>query len=55
MQYPKVPKLTLELRISVRLLRVTRKRPLSFMIGAEMVVIIRRIDETSSRKTPTLL
>jgi hypothetical protein len=51
-QWPKVPNVTEELRMSLLLVRVTFKMAISWMTGAEIVVIKRRIAEAKSRKVP---
>jgi hypothetical protein len=51
-QWPNVPNVTEELRMSVLLVRVTFKMAISLMTGAEIVVIKRRIAEAKRRKVP---
>ena len=52
-QWPNVPKVTDELRISDLLVSITFKIPMSVMTGAEMVVMRRRMAAANSRKVPT--
>ena len=52
MQWPKVPKVTEELRISLLLVSSTFRMEISGMTGAEMVVIKRRIAEAKRRNVP---
>ena len=51
-QWPNVPKVTDELRISVLLVSMTFKIAISPITGAEMVVMRRRTAEANSRKVP---
>jgi len=53
MQWPKVPNVTEELRMSVLLVSITFKIAMSPTTGAEMVVMRIRIADTNSRKVPT--
>ncbi len=53
MQWPKVPNVTEELRISVLLVSMTFKMAMSPITGAEMVVTRSRIAAAKSRKVPT--
>lgn len=52
-QWPNVPKVTDELRISLLLVSITFKIAISPMTGAEIVVIRRSIADANSRKVPT--
>jgi len=52
-QYPKVPKVTEELRWVEELVRVTLKIEMSLTTGAEMVVMRRRTAEIKRRRVPT--
>lgn len=47
-----MPKVTDELRISDRLVRVTFRREMSFTTGAEIVVINKRMALANSKKVP---
>jgi hypothetical protein len=53
MQCPKVPKLTEELRMSVKLVSITFRIGRSVMTGAVMVVTRRRMAAAKRRKVPT--
>ena len=55
-QYPKVPKLMVELWCArVPLLRCTFSKPTVFQTGADIVVIRSRIEAAKRKKTPILL
>src|SRR5271168_4042483 len=54
MQWPKLPNVTEELRISVLLVSITLRMAISPMIGEEIVVIKRRMAAMNKRATPTL-
>ena len=51
-QYPKVPKVTEELRWVVALVRVTLKMEMSLTTGAEIVVMSSRMAEIKRRRVP---
>lgn len=53
MQWPKVPKMTEELRMLVLLVSITLRIAMSLMTGAEMVVTRRRMEAAKRRKVPT--
>lgn len=55
MQWPNVPNVTLELRMSVLLVSVTLRMAMSPMTGAEMVVTRRRMAAMKRKMTPTLI
>lgn len=52
-QCPKVPKVTLECRMSLLLVSITFMIGISWMTGAEMVVINSKIAAAKRRKVPT--
>lgn len=54
MQWPKVPKVTEELRMSVWLVSITFRMAMSLTTGAEMVVTRRRMEAMKRKVTPTL-
>lgn len=54
MQWPKVPKVTEEWRMSVWFVSMTFRMPMSPMTGAEMVVMSRRMEAMKRKATPTL-
>jgi hypothetical protein len=52
MQYPKLPNVTEEWRIVDELVNVTLRIAMSWMTGAEMVVIRRRMEAANIKITP---
>lgn len=52
MQYPKEPKLTMELWPLVEFVSSTRITPMEFMTGEEMVVMRSRIVAANKRNVP---
>lgn len=54
MQWPKVPKMTDEWRMSVWFVSITFRMAMSLMTGAEMVVMRRRMEAMKRNATPTL-
>lgn len=53
-QWPNVPKMTLEWRMSVLFVSMTLRMAMSLSTGAEMVVTRRRMAAMKRKVTPTL-